>query len=75
MKEEAAQVKRSARDGRSCEALLQLAQAAVHLARAEAPKAAQVAKEAQGYFQREQEWAKLLEVLEARRRDRVQRYI
>lgn len=64
VKEEAAKVKRSARDGRRAEAMMQFTQAAVHLAKAEPVKAVQLAAEAEIYFQREQDWPALAEVLE-----------
>jgi len=64
VKEEAAKVKRSARDGRRAEAMMQFTQAAVHLAKAEPVKAVQVASDAEIYFQREQDWPTLAEVLE-----------
>lgn len=64
VKEESGKVKRSARDGRRAEAMMQLAQAAVHLSKAEAVKAVQLGSDASSYFQREQDWSALLEVLE-----------
>eukprot|EP00440_Ansanella_granifera_P014040 gb/GFBE01015257.1/.p1 GENE.gb/GFBE01015257.1/~~gb/GFBE01015257.1/.p1 ORF type:complete len:567 (+),score=180.20 gb/GFBE01015257.1/:1-1701(+) len=63
VKEEAGKVKRSARDGRRAEALMQLAQASVHLAKAEPIKAIQMAKEAEVFFQREEDYTALAEVL------------
>eukprot|EP00930_Biecheleria_cincta_P089515 TRINITY_DN78843_c0_g1_i1.p1 TRINITY_DN78843_c0_g1~~TRINITY_DN78843_c0_g1_i1.p1 ORF type:complete len:585 (+),score=152.23 TRINITY_DN78843_c0_g1_i1:58-1755(+) len=63
VKEEAGNVKRSARDGRKAEALVQLAQAEVHLARAEPIKAVQLAREAETYFERNEDWQALAEVL------------
>ncbi|CAJ1381859.1 unnamed protein product [Effrenium voratum] len=63
VKEEAASLKRSARDGRRAEAMLQFTQAAMHLAKAEPIKAAQMAQEAEIYFQREQDWPALADVL------------
>lgn len=64
VKEEAAKLKRSARDGRRAEAMMQFTQAAVHLAKAEPVKAVQLAADAEIYFQREQDWPALAEVLE-----------
>jgi len=63
VKEEASKVKRSARDGRQAEALVQLAQAEVHLAKAEPIKAAQLASEVEAYFERNEDWQALADVL------------
>jgi hypothetical protein len=63
VKEEAGKVKRSARDGRQAEALVQLAQAEVHLAKAEPIKAAQLASEVEAYFERNEDWQALADVL------------
>jgi len=63
VKEEAGKIKRSAKDGRRTEALMQLAQAEVHLAKAEAVKALQMAKEAEIFFQRDEDWPALADVL------------
>eukprot|EP00931_Biecheleriopsis_adriatica_P005716 TRINITY_DN10719_c0_g2_i1.p1 TRINITY_DN10719_c0_g2~~TRINITY_DN10719_c0_g2_i1.p1 ORF type:complete len:566 (-),score=179.52 TRINITY_DN10719_c0_g2_i1:49-1746(-) len=63
VKEEAGKVKRSARDARRAEAMFQLAQAEVHLAKAEPIKAVQIATEAEVYFQREEDWPALADVL------------
>lgn len=62
-KEETGKVKRSARDGRRAEALMHVAQADLHLAKAESIKALQLATEAEAFFQRDEDWAVLADLL------------
>ncbi|CAK9017889.1 unnamed protein product [Durusdinium trenchii] len=64
VKDEASKLKRSARDGRRAEAMMQFTQAAIHLAKVEPVKAVQLGAEAEAFFQREQDWPTLAEVLE-----------
>lgn len=63
VKEEAAKVKRTARDGRRAEAAMQVTLAAVQLAKAEPVKAVVAAADAEAYFQREEDYPALADVL------------
>eukprot|EP00439_Symbiodinium_sp_Y106_P084722 s129_g26.t1 len=63
VKEEAAKVKRTARDGRRAEAAMQVTLAAVQLAKAEPVKAVLAAADAEAYFQREEDYPALADVL------------
>lgn len=57
LRDETLKVKKSAKDGRQAEALLQLATAEVHFKRGEYDKALRLGAEAQGFFEREEDQA------------------
>mmetsp|Transcript_11589 Transcript_11589/g.21996 ORF Transcript_11589/g.21996 Transcript_11589/m.21996 type:complete len:568 (+) Transcript_11589:52-1755(+) len=63
VKEEAQQLKRSARDGRRAEAAMQVTQAAIQLAKADPVKAVQTAVSPEEYFHREEDFSSLADLL------------